>query len=135
MLPHDTWYDYYDEPCDICEDQIQARDDEHGWCEECNKIMCLDCITDALCECNLCRQTLDAEYEPDSPNLCKECLEICQICQLSFHPGCKNKHDCKTSKKRGLNDTKTSELEKEEEVEEVVVVEEGDGPPSKRRSC
>jgi hypothetical protein len=32
MLPYDTWYDYYDEPCDICEDQIHARDDEHEWC-------------------------------------------------------------------------------------------------------
>jgi hypothetical protein len=60
--------------------------------------------------------------------------DLPNLSTTSFHPGCKNKHDCKTSKKRGLNDTKTRDLEKEEEAKEMVlVVEEGDGNPQKKK--
>lgn len=132
MLPDDVYDSYYNEPCATCDDEIQWREDD-----QCKDIMCLDCIGEALGSCSVCSQILEEEEEHvDSPTLCQECLEACQNCNLRFHPGCKDEHECEgeNSKKRTMDEANIMKRKKEKETGvDVIQIDEGESSTKKKK--
>ena len=104
MLPDDVWESYYDRPCEICEETIHWRDEDHGACKICRKTMCEDCRCD--CKCHVCNEKGDDEgdnYDDDWDHIddvCKNCLKSCKTCKVQFHSGkCKAEHKKKCNSK------------------------------------
>jgi hypothetical protein len=124
MLPDDVWESYYDCPCEICEETIHWRDEDHGTCSICNLTMCEDCRNH--CECHVCNEKGDEENYDDDwdfPNdVCKNCLKSCKTCKVKFHQGnCKAEHKKKCSSKgraeRAYASAKEAVSDKEGEIE------------------
>jgi hypothetical protein len=91
MLPHKQWYNYYNRPCDVCEDEeINPRDDDIAECGGCGHLMCEDCAK-FFTECDVCLAKFDEDedVELDSPSfMCTDCMESCGKCEVSLHPSC-----------------------------------------------
>lgn len=126
MLPNDVWESYYDCPCDICEETIHWRDEEHGSCGMCESTMCEECHFHR--QCQVCTDKEDdddgnnGDPDWDGPtDVCENCLESCETCNVKFHSGkCKAEHkkhcSLKGRAKRAYATAKEAVLEKEVEI-------------------
>lgn len=92
MLPYDVWYHYYDQPCDICEENIEWRAADPVWCKVCGKLVCEECRDEA--HCDLCDEKMEKGGKlPDFCfEVCLDCMKTCDDCGVSFHPGCAAEH-------------------------------------------
>eukprot|EP00978_Attheya_sp_CCMP212_P027860 scaffold94411_cov47-Attheya_sp.AAC.1 len=126
MLPDDVWESYYDRPCEICEETIHWRDEDHGMCSICHKTMCEECRYN--CECHVCNEKGDDEgdnYDDDwdsTNNVCNNCIKGCKTCKVKFYPGkCKEEHKKKCNSKgraeRACVSAKKAVSDKEGEIE------------------
>lgn len=128
MLPDDVWESYYDQPCDICEETIHWRDEEHGACNICKKTMCEDCRCQN--ECHVCNEKGDDDGDNYDDNwdfpdgVCNDCLESCETCKVKFHGGkCKADHKKKCSSKgraeRAYTSAKEAVSDKKGKIEQT----------------
>ena len=119
MLPHYQYTHYYDEPCEICEEELVSNEpDGHQTCVACNKITCDDCIG----TCYICEENVDDDEDDDIPLMCKECMLTCTACGINgsgsfmYHPSCAAKHrkNCNP-----IGRTKRAYLAAKDEVESL----------------
>ena len=115
MLPDHVYRNYYNEPCDDCQQvdinkgqTCPSAEDEWAVCGQCNNLLCEDCMGNV---CDICDE-----------HICSRCTAECEHCDdLIFHDGCKRQHtdNCNTisravrSVERASEELRTKERELE----------------------